>query len=182
MDSIYPWLDATAVRHLAERLMNPERQPTLVGTDVGPGLDDSFEGFLLGSSPPALSPSPPPAIITPEVSTVPIAAAVSLFRDWLRENYSATEIFILNHQGAVIFAEIPQGRWRFLAQQAALTSHRATPTPSNIRLKIAATAILEIIPVSIDGGGRLVGMIVPAPLDAAAVTAVKEALGQLEIA
>jgi hypothetical protein len=182
MDSIYPWLDAAAVRRLAERLMNPDRQPTMAGTEAGPGLDDGFEGFALSGSPPVTSPLPPPTKGTPELTTVPLAAGVSLFRDWLRENYSVQEIFILDHQGAVIIDENPQGRWRFLAQQAALTSHLTVATAGHLRLKISATAILEIIPVSTESGGRVVGAVVSTPLDAAAVIAVMEALRQMEIA
>jgi hypothetical protein len=161
MDSIYPWLDAAAVHRLAERLMNPESQPSPTAadelTDLGPEL--------------------PPAI-----SNIPLPPGVSLFRDELRERYAAGEIFILDHQGSVIFDEKPPGRWHFLALQAARNSHLGGNDAGNYRLKIAAAAVLEIIPVSVADGGRVLGMVIPTALDATAVAAVREALRQMEIA
>ncbi|MES2476560.1 MAG: hypothetical protein V4640_12325 [Verrucomicrobiota bacterium] len=49
MDPIYPWLDPIEVRHLADQLMRPVKQPAVSVTEAG--FDDAFVGF---ASDPAL--------------------------------------------------------------------------------------------------------------------------------
>jgi hypothetical protein len=170
MDSIYPWLDATAVRRLADRLMNPDLRSTSTATANGAGPDGGFEGYALSNTAPVPAPE-----ATPPIIAEPPFEEVSSFCDWMREQYSATGLFILDHQGTVIFEESPQGRWHFVAQKAALASGQPNSATS-LRLKISATATLEIISVNTDDGGRVAGAVVLTALDPADVTAVQAEL------
>ena len=128
MDSIYPWLDATAVRRLADRLMNPDLQSTSTAAANGAGPDGGFEGYALSSSAPAR----PPAA-TPPIIAEPPTEEVRRFCDWMREQHSATGIFILDHQGTVIFDESPHARWHFVAQKAALASGQPNSATSFLK-------------------------------------------------
>lgn len=70
MDTINPWIDPAEVRQLAEKLIRPVEQSSIVSSDTG--FDTSFVGFLDGDgtaeeSAPSLTPT----------SQTPVAAAVA---------------------------------------------------------------------------------------------------------
>lgn len=224
MDPIYPWLDPIEVRRLADRLMKPTREPSVLVTEAG--FDDGFVGFATGQSeaetasspaiapPPITQPDPPsvspaaPAKIAPSPFTpAPIAEApptvemqkavpqvhaenrttargpfldkINRFRDWMRHNFSATGIFILDREGAVIFDESNHGRFHFMARNLALASRRPGTPASNVHMKIGAGATLEVIPVETAYGCLVLGAVVSEPLPPPSISAVIEALSQV---
>ncbi len=202
MDPIYPWLDPIEVRRLADRLMKPGREPVMTVNDAG--FDDGFVGYEAGqasqpATPPPLppqvrqepvvhtapqiqQPAPPlenPPLENPTTARGPFLDRIIRFRDWMRHNFSATGIFILDREGAVIFDESSHGRLHFLARSLALASRRPGSSAGNVHVKIGAGATLEVIPVDTAYGCLVLGAVVPDSLDPASVSAVMDALGQV---
>ena len=58
MDPIYPWLDPVEVRRLADRLMKPNREPSVTVADAG--FDEGFVGFASGAAGAVVEAPPPP--------------------------------------------------------------------------------------------------------------------------
>lgn len=109
----------------------------------------------------------------------PFLDRIRRFRDWMRHHFSATGIFILDREGAVIFDESNHGRLHFLARSLALASRRPGSSAGNVHVKVGAAATLEVIPVETPYGCLVLGAVVPEALDPSAVAAVMEALGQV---
>src|SRR6478672_11515521 len=188
MDPIYPWLDPIEVRRLAEGLMKPQRQPAVSIEDAG--FDQGFVGYASGQAaapvppPPQVAPAPP--VLAPVVETAgptgargPFLDRITRFRDWLRSQFSATGIFILDREGAVIFDESSHGRLHFLARSLALASRRQGASGGNVHVKIGAGTTLEVIPVDTAYGCLVLGAVVPESLSPASVAAVMDALSQV---
>lgn len=197
MDPINPWLDPVEVRRLAERLMKPNREPAAPLADAGFG--EGFVGYASDPvsqpiAPPPLPPqvihapaappappanNPPPRAESPTIARGPFLDRISRFRDWMRHNFSATGIFILDREGAVIFDESNHGRLHFLARSLALASRRPGASAGNVHVKIGVGATLEVIPVETAYGSLVLGAVVPEALDPPAVLAVMQALAQV---
>lgn len=131
---------------------------------------------------PAPAPSPAPASVVEESSTSargPFLDRITRFRDWMRHNFSATGIFILDRDGAVIFDESSHGRLHFLARSLALASRKPGSSGGNVHVKIGAGATLEVIPVETAYGCLVLGAVVPDSLSPTSVAAVMEALAQV---
>ena len=195
MDPINPWLDPVEVRRLAERLVRPSLNPTVTVQDAG--FTEGFVGYAAGAVP--TSPAPPPAVqqvvpTEPQPVAQPVAAfqavpetvittargpfldRIHRFRDWMRQYFSATGMFILDREGTVIFDESHHGRMHFLARSLAMASRRQGTTAGNVHVKIGAGATMEVIPVETTYGCLVLGAVVPEALPPAAVSAVMEAL------
>ncbi len=190
MDPINPWLDPVEVRQLAERLMSPNRESALDAADTG--FDEDFVGFasdrpepvpaVAGQAPPPPA-QPAPAVQPPAENPAAASGAflerILLFRDWMRQEFSATGMFILDHEGAVIFDESNHGRLHFLARSLALASRRQGTSSGNVHVKIGAGATLEVIPVETAHGWLVLGAVVPGSLPPPAVVAVMDGLAQV---
>ncbi len=190
MDPINPWLDPVEVRRLAHRLMTPNREPAALLPEAGFG--GGFVGYASDPVSQPIAPPPPPQAIhapaaplannpppraeNPTIARSPFLDRISRFRDWMRHNFSATGIFILDREGAVVFDESHHGRLHFLARSLALASRRPGASAGNVHVKIGAGATLEVIPVETAHGGLVLGAVVPEALDPPAVLAVMEAL------
>ena len=189
MDPIYPWLDPIEVRRLADKLIRPYREPSVSVSDAG--FDEAFVGFASGHTSPPLPPppGPPPTseLSRPQLETAPpvdihatargpFLERIKHFRDWMRQHFSATGIFILDREGAVIFDESSHGRLHFLARSLALASRRPGTSAGNVHVKIGAGATLEVIPVETAYGSLVLGAVVPDSLAPQSVTAVMDAL------
>lgn len=189
MDLIFPWLDPAEVRSLATQLMMPDREiPTAPG-DAGFG--ENFVGFGPTLTPqaasklpsPASPPPPAPASTLPSfpetaapVVRAPFLGRINRFRDWMHQNFGASEIFILDREGLVIFDESQHGRLHFLARSLALASSRPGASTGNVHVKIGSDTTFEVIPVNTPYGWLVLGAIVPEALGQPAVTAVMRAL------
>lgn len=176
---------------MAERLMKPNREPAVTAPDAG--FDAGFVGYASDPipQPPAPPPLPPtvrevpaPPLDSPfqaptetqSTARGPFLDRITRFRDWLHDSFSATGIFILDREGAVIFDESGHGRLHFLARSLALASRRPGALAGNVHVKIGAGATLEVIPVDTTYGCLVLGAVVPEALDPPAVVAVMEAL------
>ncbi len=189
MDPVYPWLDPIEVRRMADRLMKPNREPSVTVTDAG--FDDGFVGYGTDS----VSPPPPPPAAAPAIHTTaakvsaqpeslfiargPFLDRITRFRDWMHQDFAATGIFILDREGAVIFDESHHGRLHFLARSLALASRRPGASAGNVHVKIGAGATLEVIPVETAYGCLVLGAVVPESLAPASVSTVMEALARV---
>lgn len=200
MDPINPWLDPLEVRRMADRLMKPAREPSVTVADAG--FDEGFVGYAAAQvgrqeTPPPLppqarevpvAPAAVPAAIpvgvavppeNPVIARGPFLDRITRFRDWMRHNFAATGIFILDREGAVIFDESNHGRLHFLARSLALASRRPGASAGNVHVKIGAGATLEVIPVETAYGSLVLGAVVAESLAPASVVAVMEALAQV---
>ena len=192
MDPVYPWLDPIEVRRMADRLMKPNREPSVTVTDAG--FDEGFVGYGTDSvsrplAPPSLPPAAPVlhAVVaeapaqpeSPVIARGPFLDRITRFRDWMRQSFAATGIFILDREGAVIFDESHHGRLHFLARSLALASRRPGASAGNVHVKIGAGATLEVIPVETAYGCLVLGAVVPESLTPASVNSVMEALARV---
>ncbi len=125
------------------------------------------------------APDPSPAPLPPEIPAIargPFLERIGQLRDWMHRQFSASGIFILDREGAVIFDESSHGRLHFLARSLALASRRPGSNAGNVHVKIGAGATLEVIPVDTAYGCLVLGAVVPEAMDPASVSAVMEAL------
>lgn len=104
-----------------------------------------------------------------------LLARIHYFRDWMRREFTAKEMFILDWNGEVVFDESHHGRLHFLAR-GMVASHRPGLSVKYVHIKIRAGATLEVIPVETHVGRLVLGAVVPEPLPAAAVTSVMDAI------
>jgi len=119
-------------------------------------------------SPPA--PEPPPAA----PSRTRFLQRIHIFRDWLVKNFHATDIFILDREGKVIFYESGHGRLHFMARNLAIASRGS----GNIHVKIGPAAILEVIPCETPYGRIVLGALLPDALPADHIHTITEVLIQ----
>jgi hypothetical protein len=186
MESIDPWLDAAELRRLAESLMKPSHHPAVTLAEAG--FEAGFQGYTTpGPAPEAESQTVTPAPVEETVAHVdpeplpsparsPFLDIVHHFCGWMRDNFSAREIFILDRKGEVVFDESGHGRLHFLARSLALAPRRPGSFAGYVHIKIRAGATLEVIPVETANSYLILGALVPETLPPAAVTAVMEAM------
>jgi hypothetical protein len=208
MNPINPWVDADEVRRMAERLLAPAHQPDPGIRDAGfdSGFIGYASGAPVNTLPPQAAPAPvappPPPVTIERTVTPPPASAdaisspfqtvtesrtvargpfldrITRFRDWFATEFSATGIFILDREGAVIFDENGNEKLHSLARNLALASRKPGAPPANVRLKIGTRAILEVIPVDTAYGYLVLAAIVPDILLPPAVAAVMDGLAR----
>lgn len=188
MDPVNPWLDPSEVRHLAEQLLRPVAPVRLSAADHG--FDESFVGFTSGGVVHVV-PEEKMTVELPPVSAVPVSPPtpepppgppshilflqrIHIFRDWLGKNFQATDIFILDREGKVIFDESGHGRLHFMARNLAIASRGS----GNIHVKIGPAAILELIPCETPYGQIVLGALVPNALPVGQVQTITESLIQ----
>ena len=121
----------------------------------------------------------PPVEETKAVVRIPFQESVIRFRDWMRENFAATGIFILDREGEVLFEDGHQGRLHFLARSLAIAPRSPSVGPGNVHVKIGAGSMLEIIPVDSPHGRMVLGVVVPEALVPSSVGVVMDALSQI---
>ena len=159
-----------------------------------PAHDLSSDPFAVtdmsSPAPPVLEPAPvpvpvvervvaPPVEETKAVVRIPFQESVIRFRDWMRENFAATGIFILDREGEVLFEDGHQGRLHFLARSLAIAPRSPSVGPGNVHVKIGAGLMLEIIPVDSPHGRMVLGVVVPEALVPSSVGVVMDALSQI---
>lgn len=164
MDPISPWLDAAEVRRLATQLMMPNE-----GHSAAAAEDTDFAG---GTSNFAI---PAPAVELPlpiaEPPTFPQRA--DRFQEWMRETYHATEIFLLDGDGQLIFDDSSHGRLHFLARSLA---NKTGGPGGNVRLQINAGSTVELIPLRTENSVVILAAVVPKALSQSDVEAVRKSL------
>lgn len=198
MDPLLSWVDEEVVRRLAAKLTEPARDPATPAAPDAAGFDKGFVGFTMEGSmpaeptpatPPAAAAEPgashvarqlpaPPAPASPSASG-PFLEKIRRFRDWMRREFAADGVFILDDQGAVIFDDGPHERLHFLARSMAQASRRPGARTGNVHVKIGAATTLELIPVESAHGCLVLGAAVPVSLPPESVRVVMEALADI---
>lgn len=199
MDPLEPWIDASAVRRMAERLLADSNEPEVVaGPDAGFGAE--FVGFAGGSAEraPAVAiaeapamvfePVAVPAELPHQVAAAPPAASpegrgplwerLSRFRDALIRHTGAQGVFILDREGKPVMEDPAFGKLHFLARSLAQAYRPVSGQAGNVHVKIGSNAVLEVVPVETPFGCLVLGAVMPRPLTAAAVAEIAEALQQ----
>lgn len=151
-----------------------------------PAPEPAFQATPEPAAPPLPEPEPVPSVIhappaeeSQVIARGPFLDRITRFRDWMRHNFSATGVFILDRDGAVIFDESSHGRLHFLARSLALASRKPGSSGGNVHVKIGAGATLEVIPVETTYGWLVLGAVVPDSLPPHSIAAVTEALTQV---
>lgn len=194
MDPLLSWVDEEVVRRLAAKLTEPARDPATPAAPDAAGFDKGFVGFTMEGSmpaepPPAAAAEPgashvarqlpaPPAPASPSASG-PFLEKIRRFRDWMRREFAADGVFILDDQGAVIFDDGPHERLHFLARSMAQASRRPGARTGNVHVKIGAATTLELIQVESAHGCLVLGAAVPVSLPPESVRVVMEALADI---
>ncbi len=120
------------------------------------------------------TPAPP----EPAPSKTRFLERIEIFRNWLAKNFSATDIFILDREGKVIFDESGHGRLHFMARNLALASRNTEAQSGNVHVKIGPGAVLEVIPCETPYGRIVLGALVPETLPAPHVSTIMQVLVQ----
>lgn len=201
MDPLEPWIDTSAVRRMAERLLAESDEPV-----VNPGPDAGFGSEFVGfAGDPRREPAPaaaaavmePPAMVFEPVSPVldsPLSPAVAVpaapegrgplwerlsrFRDALIRHTGAQGVFILDREGKPVMEDPAFGKLHFLARSLAQAYRPVSGQSGNVHVKIGSNAVLEVVPVETAFGCLVLGAVMPRPLTAAAVAEIAEALRQ----
>lgn len=195
MDPLEPWIDASAVRRMAERLLQPTGEPALEpGPDAGFGRD--FVGFTGVEEEVVLPPPLPaaeaparvfqpvgPAVVAPpaaEVATTerrgPLVVRLARFREALIRHTGAQGVFILDREGKPVMEDAAFGKLHFLARSLAQAYRPVEGQSGNVHVKIGSNAVLEVVPVETPFGCLVLGAVVARPLAAAAVGEIATAL------
>ncbi len=146
--------------------LNPIPEPSATPLPIAPTEEAELSPHDLENE----SPEPPPA--APSKSR--FLERIQIFRDWLAKNFSATDIFILDREGKVIFDESGHGRLHFMARNLAFASKGS----GNIHVKIGPSSILEVIPCETPYGRIVLGTLVPESLPPHHVQTIHEVLVQ----
>jgi hypothetical protein len=189
MDPLEPWIDASAVRRLAERLLADNREPEVTDSpDAGFGTE--FVGYAVdaGPRPPVVEPkvfepeievSPLPPVEPPEPGPPgrgPLLVRLARFRDALIRHTGARGVFILDREGKPVMEDPAYARMHFLARSLAQAYRPVAGQAGNVHVKIGANEVLEVVPVETPFGWLVLGAVVPRPLTAAAVAEIAAAL------
>jgi hypothetical protein len=202
MDPLEPWIDASAVRRMAERLMEDPTEPRVeAGPDAGFGSE--FVGFagdtprrapepvakVMAADAPAIVFEPVGPALDVPLQVAPVAAVpqerrgplwerMSRFRDALIRHTGAQGVFILDREGKPVMEDPAFGKLHFLARSLAQAYRPVAGQAGNVHVKIGSNAVLEVVPVETPFGCLVLGAVVPRPLTAAAVAEIAEALRQ----
>ena len=196
MDPLEPWIDASAVRRMAERLLEDPDEP-----EVNPGQDAGFGNEFVGfagearrEATPAVAVMEPPAMVfepvgpaiasqlPPAVAPVapegrgPLWERLSRFRDALIRHTGAQGVFILDREGKPVMEDPAFGKLHFLARSLAQAYRPVAGQSGNVHVKIGSNAVLEVVPVETPFGCLVLGAVMPRALTAAAVAEIAEAL------
>jgi hypothetical protein len=150
MDPIHTWLDPAAVRELADRLLNPS--PQTANAPTGMGFNDSFVGFE--AEPPAAEQATPLASAT-------FSARLTSFADWLRQDFAATGIFILDDEGGLAMSDGKHESLHNLARSLAPSRSLTPSLNAPVHLKIAAKMNLVLIPTQPTNPRFLIAALMP---------------------
>jgi hypothetical protein len=200
MDPLEPWIDASAVRRLAENLLADSNEPEVADSpDAGFGME--FVGFAGGSPRPAAPPVPavhvpgdevfeseldaplPPQLEPTPVEPLPpgrgpLLVRLARFRDALIRHTGARGVFILDREGKPVMEDPAYARMHFLARSLAQAYRPVAGQAGNVHVKIGANEVLEVVPVETPFGWLVLGTVVPRPLTAVVVSEIAAALKQ----
>lgn len=109
----------------------------------------------------------------PKVTTL-LDSRFQILRNWLADNFTAREIFILDRTGSVIYDESHHGRLHFIARDLILQAKQT----QNVRVKFGPDANLELIPCETPGGIAILGALFPNALPNEHITIIREVLIQ----
>jgi hypothetical protein len=200
MDPLEPWIDASAVRRLAESLLADSNEPEVADSpDAGFGME--FVGFAGGGPRPAAPlataaelrgdevfeselDAPLPPVVEPISAEPlppgrgPLLVRLARFRDALIRHTGARGVFILDREGKPVMEDPAYARMHFLARSLAQAYRPVAGQAGNVHVKIGANEVLEVVPVETPFGWLVLGAVVPRPLTAVVVAEIAAALKQ----
>ena len=155
MDSINPWLDVEELNRLANALMAPVDVQQYEKFEVS-----KKEGLIRSSASKALAKASEIAKRAGVISPVVRQAALPDLGEWLNTHARCQGLCVVDRDGDVLQAAMPNDEWTNLTVSAAITGHQleAGKSPS-LRLKVAAGSYLQFISVTTARGSLLVGIL-----------------------
>lgn len=117
-------------------------------------------------------PQPPPS------SETRFRQRVVIFRDWLSSSFQATDIFILDEKGEILFDESGHGRLHHMARNLNLASASQEIQQESVHVQIGPGSVLMVMPCETATGRIVLGASVLAALPAASVRTIIEVLIQ----
>lgn len=197
MGAVHGWMDEGEVRRLAEGLMAAAPVPS----DEGFGED--FVGFaeMASESEVELETGSAQTVVANLASGAlaraseraraagllgPVAAAVEgragsvgerleQFRAWLTSEFGATEAFLIDHEGQVIFDSLSPSKGGDFARNLARAACRAGreaaagEVAAPVHLKLGHAAMLEVFSLETTQGSMVMAAVVPAAIAPAAI-------------
>lgn len=120
-------------------------------------------------------PAEPAAVVTsPAPSSSQPSERIQTFRNWLKAQHQLTEVFIIDHQGEVIFDDSSFKRLHFMAKNLA----QKTGNLENLRLRISPKEVLELIPCKTEQGIMVLSTVVSTPISQDDVQKISEMMKQ----
>lgn len=206
MDPLIPWIDADQVRKMAERLLTPSHQPVpvtlnrkeesgfigftpedqlLSSPSYTGDIEDTFSPSRTGiadvqpQSKPASSQSPDESGAVSKNGTP--FQQIPQFLGRVKREFSATDIYLLDQDGNVMFDEGRNEKLLALIKTFAPLSKKS-PTPlSNVRIKLGTQASLEIIPSENPSGFLYLGLVVPEAISQASAQNIRDHLSKVVV-
>jgi hypothetical protein len=155
MDSINPWLDVDELNRLAKALMAPadaQQSTKLEASKTEGSIPSSVSNVLAKASEMAKR----AGVINPVVRK----AALPELGDWLNAHARCQGLCVVDRDGDVLQAAMPNNEWTKLTVSAATKGHRLEKGKSpSLRLKVAAGSFLQFISVMTARGPLLVGLL-----------------------
>lgn len=174
MDPVQPWVDAEEMRRLAEALM---ASPTVIPKTIAEvGYSQEFEGYA-GDAPtvtvghklldpvvaaivePAVRSDPTQPMRADPLTFVkaPYAPRLRQYVEWVCSREPVLGMFLLNHDGKIVYDSGDHARYHFMARSLAQAAQRQQL--AHAQMKIGAGDLLEVIPVDVEVGQWVVGLI-----------------------
>ena len=174
----------------AARAMPPEpRTDISVGTARAPAVFEAAPPETPVTSPPPLPEAlkneasmiepAEPEIRPAEAGRRPFLDRLLSLDEWLAGQIGANGSFLLDGDGKTLFDAGNHERLHFLAKSLAQASRRQSVSTAHVHLKISSDSTLEVIPVESEFGPMVLGVVVPHPLDAETMDAVRGHLIEL---
>ena len=152
MDSINPWLDVEELNRLAKALMEPSAKEEVKAPVVDKARNAASSALAKASS------------LAKEAgvlkSTEPRQATVPELQNWLTENARCEGVCVVDRDGDVLYASMPNQEWTNLTVSMATLGKRLQEGKSpSLRMKVAGGSFLQFIAVTTGRGPLLVGLL-----------------------
>ncbi|MEO1858250.1 MAG: hypothetical protein ABGY95_12915 [Rubritalea sp.] len=155
MDSLNPWLDVDELDRLAKALMAPAEAQQYKKAEA-----PKSEGLIRSSASKVLAKASEIAKRAGVIAPVVRQAALPELVEWLNTHARCLGLCVVDRDGDVLQAAMPNDEWTQLTVSAATTGHRLDEGKSHsLRLKVAAGSFLQFISVVTARGPLLVGLL-----------------------
>lgn len=152
MDTINPWLDVDELNRLANALIQPVQKKS-----------DPARNFASKSLAKASQQAQRAGIVAAPATTAPTdirQADLPELGAWLTDNARCEGLCVVDRDGDVYHAAMPNKEWTNLTISAATSGQRLKDIQSpSVRIKVAASLYLQFIAIETERGPLLIGLL-----------------------